>query len=133
MACKGPFLIQQQDSIVRRGVQSPTWKNITQVPAKLSDLPKIKCPVHSHLEYMLQKVFKMTGVKLTICRVSLIGIYWYQSTNRFINSHLFMHSHKGGSEHRSYDLYYDQIRKLHLKLHLKKITSKLYAKSWNSN
>ena len=45
------------------------------VPAKLSDLPKIKFPVHSHLEYILQKVFKMTGVKLTIARFSLIGIY----------------------------------------------------------
>ena len=28
---------------------------------------------------------------------------------------------------------YKQIRKLRLKLHLKKITSKIYAKSWNSN
>ena len=73
----------------------PTWNYITSVPARLSDPPKIKFPVHSHLEYILQKVFKMTGVKLTICRLSLIGIYWYQSTNRFINSHLFMHSHKG--------------------------------------
>ena len=36
---------------------------------------KIKFPVHSHLEYILQKVFKMTGVKLTISRLSLIGIY----------------------------------------------------------
>ena len=43
---------------------------------------------------MLQKVFKMTGVKLTIGRLSLIGLYGYQSTNRFINSHLFMHSHE---------------------------------------
>ena len=34
-----------------------------------------KIPVHSHLEYILQKVFKMTGVKLTISRLSLIGIY----------------------------------------------------------
>ena len=95
--------------IVCRGVQSPTWKNtvlpkepiptwndITQVPAKLSDLPKIKFPVHSHLEYILQKVFKMTGVKLTICRISLIGIYWYQSSNRFINHYMFMHSYKSG-------------------------------------
>ena len=91
------------------GVQSPTWKNtvptkepiptrnnITWVLAKLSDLPKIKFPVHLHLKYILQKVFKMTGVKLTIYTVSLIGIYWYQSTNRFINSHLLIHSHKGG-------------------------------------
>ena len=40
--------------------------------------------------------FKTTGVKLAIGRLSLISIYWFQSTNRFINSHLFMHSHKGG-------------------------------------
>ena len=31
--------------------------------------------LHSHLEYFLQKVFKMTGVKLTIGRLSLINIY----------------------------------------------------------
>ena len=42
---------------------------------KLSDLRKIKFPVHSHLKYILQKVFNMTGVKLTICRLSLIGTY----------------------------------------------------------
>ena len=46
---------------------------------------------------MLEKVFKMTGVKLTIGRLTLIGIYWYQSTNWFINFYLFMHFHKGGS------------------------------------
>ena len=45
---------------------------------------------------ILQNVFKMNGVKLTICRLSLIGIYWYHSTNRVVNSHLFMHSHKVG-------------------------------------
>ena len=28
---------------------------------------------------------------------------------------------------------YKQIRQLRLKLHLKKIKSKVYAKSWNSN
>ena len=33
----------------------------------------------------------------------------------------------------SYDQIYKQIRKLYLKLHLKKITFKIYAKSWNSN
>ena len=44
----------------------------------------------------VNKVFKMTGVKLTIGRFLLKGIYWYQSTNRrFIHSHLFIHSHKG--------------------------------------
>ena len=57
----------------------------------------LKFPVHSHLEYMLQRVIKMSGVKLTVGRLLLIGIYWYQSTNRrFIHSHLFIHSHKGG-------------------------------------
>ena len=50
----------------------------------------LKFAVHSHLEYMLQKVIKITGVKLTVGRHLLIGIYWYQSTNRrFIHSHLF--------------------------------------------
>ena len=68
--------------------------DITSVPEKLSDRPKIKFPVHSHLEYILQKVFKMTVVKFG--RLSLIGIYWYQSTKRFIKSHLLLHSHKGG-------------------------------------
>ena len=39
----------------------------------------------------------MAGVKLTIGRLLLIGIYWSQSTNRrFIYFHLFIHSHKGG-------------------------------------
>ena len=38
---------------------------LRKVPAKLSVPPKIKWPVHSHVEYMLQNVFKMTGVKLT--------------------------------------------------------------------
>ena len=96
-------------AIVHRGVQSPTWKNtvppkdsistwnnITYVPAKLPDLPKIKFRVHFYLKYIFQKVFKMIGVKLTIDRLSLIGIYWYQSANRFINLQLFMHSHMGG-------------------------------------
>ena len=58
---------------------------------------RLKCPVHSHLEYMLWKVIKITGVKLTVARRLLIGIYWYQSTNRrFLHSHLFIHSLKGG-------------------------------------
>ena len=94
--------------IVRRGVQGPTWKNtvlpkepiptwndITQVPAKLSDPPKIKFLIYSYLECILQKVFKMTGIKL-IGRILQIDIYWYQSTNRFINYYLCMHSYKGG-------------------------------------
>ena len=127
--------------IVCRGVQSPTWKNtvppeITLVKSQkeLSDLPKTKFLVHSHLKYILQKVFKITEVKLTTSRLSLIGIYWYQSANRLINSHLFMHSHRGSL---SIDLMiktilmrmYKQIRKLHLT----KITSKIYATTWNSN
>ena len=96
--------------IVHRGVQSPTWKNTVPpkvpipiwndityyIPAKLSDSPKIKFPVHSHLEYIIQRFSRWLESKLTMCRVSLIGTYWYQSTNRFINSYLFMHSHKGG-------------------------------------
>ena len=66
--------------------------------AKLSVPPKIKFRVHSNLKYMFQKVFQMAGVKLTISRLLLKGIYWYQSANRrFIYSHLFIHSqsHKG--------------------------------------
>ena len=75
-------------TIVRREVQVPPEKNtdppemtllksgpVQTCSAKCSDLPKIKFPVDSHLEYILQKVFKMTGVKITICRISLIGIY----------------------------------------------------------
>ena len=38
----------------------------------------------------------MTEVMLTVWRLSLIGIYLYQSTNRSVNSHLFMDSYKGG-------------------------------------
>ena len=118
--------------------QFPPEMTLFKSQQKLSDPPKINFPVPTHLKYILQKVFKMTEVKLTISRLSLIGIYWYQSANRFINSNLFMHSCKGSL---SIDLLikitlmrmYKQIRKLHLKLHLKKITSKIYAKSWNSN
>ena len=133
--------------IVRRGVQSLTWKNSPiwranshpkshyLSPSKLSDPPKVKFPFHSHLEYILQKVFNLTGVKLTIARLSLVGIYLYQSTNRFINSHLFMHSHKGGlticSNHPM--RMYKQTKVLQLKLHLEKVADKIYAKSWNTN
>ena len=78
---------------------------------------------------MIQKISKMAGVKLTIGRILLIGIYWYQTTNgRFIHCHLFMHYHKGGLTIRPMRIY-KEIRKLHLKLHLKNITSKIYAKS----
>ena len=100
---------------------------------------KLKFPVHSHLEYMLHKVFKMIGVKLTIRRLLLIVIYWYQSTyRRFIHSHLLVHSQKGGlimflMVEPPLMRMYKQIRKLFLKLHLKKITSEIYANSWNSN
>ena len=108
--CLKNGLINVLYAIVCRGVQSPTWKtesqhkqpiptsnDIIQVRATLSDLHKNKFSIHSsYLEYILQKVFKMTEVKLTIGRLSLIGIYWYQWNNRFINCCLFMHSHKGG-------------------------------------
>ena len=45
-----------------------------------------------------------------------------------------MHSHKGWFDHRFYDQItlkrmYNQIRKLYVKLHVKKIISKIYAKS----
>ena len=54
---------------------------------------------------MFQKVFKMTWVKLTIDRLLLIGIYWYQSTSRrFIHSHLFIHSHMGGLTKGDYQI-----------------------------
>ena len=46
-----------------------------QVQAKFSEPPKIKFPVQFDLEYMLEKVFKMTGVKLTIDRLLLIDNY----------------------------------------------------------
>ena len=79
----------------------------------------------------------MTGFNLTISRLLLIGIDWYPSTNRrFIHSYLFIHSHKGGLTigllvKPPLMKMYKQIRKLNLKLHLKKITSKLYAKQWH--
>ena len=69
----------------------------------------------------------MTGSKLTIGRLWLIVIYWYQSTNwRFIHSHIFTRSHKGGLTiglmvKTPLAEMYKQIRKLNLKLQLKKI------------
>ena len=42
--------------------------------ARLSVQPKIKFIVYPCLKYMLQRVLKMTGVKLTIGRLLLIGI-----------------------------------------------------------
>ena len=80
-------------TIVHRGIPKSNLKKtqaylksrfpleMTLAPAKLSVLPKIKFLVHSHLDYMLQNVFKMTRVKLTTGRLLLIGIYLYQSTN----------------------------------------------------
>ena len=108
--------------------QFPPEITLVKSQKKLSDLPKTKFLVHSHLKYILQKVFKITEVKLTTSRLSLIGIYLYQSANRVINSNLLMHSHRGSL---SIDLMiktilmrmYKQIRKLHLT----KITSKIYA------
>ena len=72
----------------------------------------------------------MTRVKLTIGRLSLIGIYWYHLTNTFINSNLFIWILSLVWPYISYDRtilirMYKQIRKLYLKLHQKKITSKL--------
>ena len=73
----------------------------------------------------------MTGFKLAIGRILLIDIYWYQSTNRrFIHSHLFLHSHNGGLTvgllvKPPLMKMYKQIRKLNLKLHLKRIVSKI--------
>ena len=42
------------------------------------------------------KKFSRWLESLTIGRISLIGIYWYQSINRFINSHFLMYFDKGG-------------------------------------
>ena len=93
--------------IVCRGEQGPTWKKkyhqkchfptrneITLVQEKLSVQTKIKF-LFTPISNICFK--KTTGVKLTIGRLLLIHIYWYQSTNRkFIPSNLFIHSHKGG-------------------------------------
>ena len=81
--------------IVRRGVQNPTWKNVvppkgliptwndfTYNSAKISHPPKIKFTVHSHLEYVIQKVFKITGVKLTIGRFSLQSNHLYENVQK---------------------------------------------------
>ena len=51
-----------------------------------------------------------------------------------MHSHLFIHSHKGGltiglTVKPPLMRMYKQVRKLNVKLHLKKITSKVYAKS----
>ena len=70
--------------------QFPPEMTLLKSQQKLSFLPKIKFPVHSHLEYMLQKGFKMTGFKLIIGRLLLIGIYWLQANNRkFMHYHTF--------------------------------------------
>ena len=75
--------------------QFPPEMTLRKVSAKLSVPPKIKWPVQFHVEYMLQKVFKMTGVKLTRGTHLPIGIYWYQSTQK-VYFHLFIHSQKHG-------------------------------------
>ena len=68
---------------------------------------------------MLQIVFKMTINKLTVCRLLLTGS---QLTRRFIHSHLFLHSHEDGLTNGQTTLMrMFKIRKLHLKLHLKKL------------
>ena len=100
-----------RSAIARRGVQSPTWKktvppqepiltwNIllkSQQNFQTRHKKTFKLSVYYHLKYILQKVFKTTVVKLTIGRLSQIGIHWYQSTNRFKNSHLFIHFRNGG-------------------------------------
>ena len=70
--------------------QFPPEMTLLKSQQKLSFLPKTKFPVHSHLEYMLQKGFKMTGFKLIIGRLLLIGIYWLQANNRrFMHYHTF--------------------------------------------
>ena len=73
-------------SIVRQGKQSPTykktvphkpiptWNDITKVPPKLSVPPKVKCLVRFYVKFKLLKVFKMTGVKIIMDRLLLIGI-----------------------------------------------------------
>ena len=99
LICKGNFPFPLLLAIVAikepqdiRAILKLKWLCLS--PAKLSVLPKLKFPVYSHLEYMLQKVFKMTGVTLTIGRLLLKDIYWYQtSSRRFIHSRLFIHSH----------------------------------------
>ena len=68
---------------------------------------------------------------MTTGRLSLTDIYWYQSTSKFINSHLFMNSQKGGLtidlmiKPPLWECINKLVRKLYLKLHLKKITSKI--------
>ena len=58
---------------------------------------RLKFPVHSISKICFKKIIKMIGAKLTVGRRLVIGICWYQSTNRrFIYSHLFIHYHKGG-------------------------------------
>ena len=95
-------------SIVCRGVQSPTWKNT--VPPKESIPPEMtSLKSQQNFQTCLKSNFLFTPISniyfkkfsrwlesLSIGRLSLIGTYWYQSINRFINSHLFMHFHKGG-------------------------------------
>ena len=75
--------------------QFPLEMTLCKVPAKLSVPPKIKWPVHFHVEYMLQRVLKMAGVKLTRGTHLPIGTFWYQSTQK-VYFHLFIHSHKHG-------------------------------------
>ena len=76
---------------IQSDLKSQFPPEITLLKSQQNFQPHLKFPDHSHLACMLQKVIKMTGVKLIVGRRLLIGIYWYQSTNR-----RFIHFHKGG-------------------------------------
>ena len=95
--CFGVCSFDKMTPIVRRGGTKSHLKS--QFPTEMT-LLQSQQNFQSHLKsnFLFTPISNIyfTGVKVTICRVSLIGIYWYQSTNKFTNSHLFMHSHKGG-------------------------------------
>ena len=102
--------------------QFPPEMMLLKPPAKTSVLPKIRCPVHSHVQFMPQKVFKMTEVKLTIGRLLMITIYWYQLTQKVYTFWFVYTFTSGWFDHRSYDQttlirMYKEVRKLHLKIY----------------
>ena len=96
---------------IQSHLKSQFYPEMTLLKPQQNFQSHLKCPVHSHLKYMLWKVIKMTGVKLTVGQPLLIGIYWYQSTNRrFIHSHLLIHSHKGGWPNNSKHIFRVHIK-----------------------
>ena len=125
--------------IIRRGVQSSTWKTKippkSQIPIKMTKLKSWQ-NFQSHLKSNFLSLSCLIYA-LKSFLLLLISIYFYQSTNRsYICSHLFIHSYKGGLTRGLLvkQPLWEYINKLKntSKITFKKITCKIYAKTWSS-